>query len=1218
MNRDIRVVAAGDYGFFRSVAESVPDIVFAAAADGRAAYINEQWFRFTGRSVDDSLDLEYLASIHPEDVARLTGMWPFISESIDGRWSAEVRVRRHDGRYLWHRVSIAPLSGEYARDVPFVATITDIEGARSVERAFRTLAETVQTLVWSAQPDGTVDYFNVRWSERISEIVGLMRSGIATIVHPDDAQAYRARWKASVSSGEPFESRVRLRVRSGDYRWFELTANAERDKHGAVVRWFGTAVDIDENVALKDALRDKDATLELFRDFARRTPSLLFSIDAGGRIDLINEQWAQVLGVATGDLPGIDWQSFVAPGDLAEIRRIASEHASSGALYAGEWRIRRADDRYHWIEVRVNAQHDASGKIERWYGAALDIDSRHRATDALELLAETGRTFSTGESISELYAQVVRTSLGGIADVSLFDFCEEGKVPQRVVAGSPGFETEVAVVETFDVAVDGVATPIARAISEQRSILIEHVDDAYIAANVAPERRRLAWRTIEVRSILIVPLLVEGKSFGSITLLRLHAASRFTIQDQRVVEEIARRTAVAIENNLLREEARLLVQRREERFHRIADTIPQLMWVARDDASIEWVNERWLAFTGFSAREAIEAGWMTIVHPADRREALARWDRAVTDGSAFDCEYRLRGEDGAFRYFLGRAISVETVDGRRWYGTNTDIDEARRASRTLEVFAHVGEELSESLGLQPTLDAVMQVVVPDFADWAFIALADETGDLRMRAVYHADPKTSTELNRMIGMRYARVDAKVGSPAAMRSRQPLLYTNAKYADAAKVVEPDVLEIFWQAVGYDSVLVIPLIVKNVARGTLTVLMSKSSRVFRPADVPFFTELARRIAPAIVNAETYERERHVASTFQSAALPAHLPEVDGYVFSAVYEAGRAEALVGGDWYDAFALADGRIVIAIGDVAGSGLRAAVTMANIRQAMRGVAHVHAEPELMIEAGDRALRAENPESFATAFVGVIDPIAETVTYKSAGHSPALVALPDGTVAELRVGGLPLGLRSSDREKSFVAPLTAGSVLYLYTDGLTESTHDMIEGERRLREAIEAARDVAAPARAKAIYNSVLVDGSRDDVAILSVSVVPRKRGLRWTIDASDAAATKTARDEIMAALGLSEGKADVLRGAELVFAEIVGNLLRYAPAGAEVVLERENGRPVMHVRDRGPGFEFMPKLPPDPYSESGRGLFLISSLAADFNVTRRPDGGSHARVVFAT
>ena len=87
--------------------------------------------------------------------------------------------------------------------------------------------------------------------------------------------------------------------------------------------------------------------------------------------------------------------------------------------------------------------------------------------------------------------------------------------------------------------------------------------------------------------------------------------------------------------------------------------------------------------------------------------------------SIYECEFRLRGRDGHYRWFLGRATPVHTPLGVRWYGTNTDIDDARRATRTLNFFAKIGEALSESLGLQTTLRSVMQVVVPEFADWAF-------------------------------------------------------------------------------------------------------------------------------------------------------------------------------------------------------------------------------------------------------------------------------------------------------------------------------------------------------------------------------------------------------------------------------------------------------------------------------------------------------------------
>jgi anti-sigma regulatory factor (Ser/Thr protein kinase) len=76
---------------------------------------------------------------------------------------------------------------------------------------------------------------------------------------------------------------------------------------------------------------------------------------------------------------------------------------------------------------------------------------------------------------------------------------------------------------------------------------------------------------------------------------------------------------------------------------------------------------------------------------------------------------------------------------------------------------------------------------------------------------------------------------------------------------------------------------------------------------------------------------------------------------------------------------------------------------------------------------------------------------------------------------------------------------------------------------------------------------------------------------------------------------------------------LIGNTVRYAPGPVDVYLEHEVH--VVHVLDRGPGFEFAARLPQDPFSESGRGLFLIASLTEDLHVVRRPDGGSHARVV---
>jgi serine phosphatase RsbU (regulator of sigma subunit) len=217
--------------------------------------------------------------------------------------------------------------------------------------------------------------------------------------------------------------------------------------------------------------------------------------------------------------------------------------------------------------------------------------------------------------------------------------------------------------------------------------------------------------------------------------------------------------------------------------------------------------------------------------------------------------------------------------------------------------------------------------------------------------------------------------------------------------------------------------------------------------------------------------------------------LPHVAGYEFDAIYEAGKTEALVGGDWYDVFLLADGRFVISIGDVAGSGLIAAVLMAGVRQAIRGAAHVRPEPSMMLAAADRAL--DDPmERFATAFVGVIDPQTSTLTYQSAGHPPPMLRRPDGTVGELAGGGPPLGLYAQyDPPPPHTLDLPHESLLVLFTDGLTESTRDVFAGEERLRAALRDATCFAAERPARRLHDCVLADGSHDDVAILTVRVL---------------------------------------------------------------------------------------------------------------------------------
>lgn len=382
------------------------------------------------------------------------------------------------------------------------------------------------------------------------------------------------------------------------------------------------------------------------------------------------------------------------------------------------------------------------------------------------------------------------------------------------------------------------------------------------------------------------------------------------------------------------------------------------------------------------------------------------------------------------------------------------------------------------------------------------------------------------------------------------------------------------------------------------------------------------ARRLSQKLRSvSKAYQHERRVAQQFQKAALPRALPQVPGLTFSSFYRPGMDEAKIGGDWYDALQLPDGRVMLSIGDVCGSGLDAAVAMASVRQVFRGAAHINPEPGMLLDAADKTLQAENPESLVTAFVAIFDPITSLLTYASAGHPRPLLRRADGTVEELDSSGGPLGLPFRLERTVHAREMPVGSLLVLYTDGLTEALKDPIAGEAMLRSAIGDGDVLAAPNVALAIHDAVIEGVSRDDVAVLAMEHVERRgteeRLAHWSFDAHDSDVARDVRGEFLAQLRRGNMSSGALASAELIFSELVGNVVRYAPRWVDVTLDWTGSAPVLHVLDGGPGFQHIPRLPDNVLSERGRGLFIVSRLTQDFHVTRRPHGGSHARAVLA-
>ena len=373
--------------------------------------------------------------------------------------------------------------------------------------------------------------------------------------------------------------------------------------------------------------------------------------------------------------------------------------------------------------------------------------------------------------------------------------------------------------------------------------------------------------------------------------------------------------------------------------------------------------------------------------------------------------------------------------------------------------------------------------------------------------------------------------------------------------------------------------------------------------------------------------ERSARIAKTLQAAFLPESLPQHPKLRFDALYLTAGQEALIGGDWYDAFFLPDGRIVVSIGDVIGHGLSAAVTAGRIRQSIVASAVDVPDPATILTKVNRLLQLQE-STVATALVAIVDLDAMAMRYASAGHPPPMIASPTTKPHALEYGALPLGVAAGTEYRGHGIALERDALVLFYTDGISEFQRDIDAAERSLFEALGALAlgpPVLHPAQA--IRAQVMGDETPSDDAVLMVMhVAPTaepsaafdERDFRkaWSFHSSSAHSAQSARHEVMQFIAQLASDDQDLFSAELILGEVLANTVEHAPGLVNLAIDWSDTSPIVTILDTGPGLErFVAQLPEDAMSEDGRGLFLVKTLAQDVRVESAQGYGTKLTVV---
>jgi PAS domain S-box-containing protein len=248
--------------------DALHGLVWTLLSDGKVDYVNFAWNDYSGLNLAAASGEGWLSIVHPEDLSRLLERWNSLVESGKGG-QTEVRLRRIDGAYRWFNLSFAPLSKSYGFADKWCAIGTDIDAYKQAEanrlaseENFKTIINTLPTSAWSTRPDGYCDFLSDRWLEyagyTAEEALGW---GWGKSIHPDDVAGLVSYWRECVATGTPADAEARMRRADGEYRWFLLRANPMRDAGGAIVRWYGTNIDIEDRRQAEDKLRRSEALL---------------------------------------------------------------------------------------------------------------------------------------------------------------------------------------------------------------------------------------------------------------------------------------------------------------------------------------------------------------------------------------------------------------------------------------------------------------------------------------------------------------------------------------------------------------------------------------------------------------------------------------------------------------------------------------------------------------------------------------------------------------------------------------------------------------------------------------------------------------------------------------------------------------------------------------------------------------------------------------------
>jgi len=556
------------------------------------------------------------------------------------------------------------------------------------------VVDTLPGLVWTALPDGNVDFLNRYWCEYTGLGVDAAHgSGWQTAIHPEDLPGLLERWRSILASGEPSRMEARLRRFDGEYRWFDFLTRPLVDASGQIVKWCGVIADIEDHRRSEQALRVRE---EHYRSIADSIPALITFMSPASAIESVNRHVLEYFGATLEELKSWTVGHAVHRDDRSAVIAAWRQAVDTGEPFEIERRLRRADGVYRWFHVRALPLKDAHDRVARWYLFETDIDDRKQGDALLAGEKRLLEMVAGGCSMSEILDAICR----------LVEAAASGCHCSVVLVDSKGARLEHGAAPSLPVSF--INSIIGRAVSQDTGpcAMAIYLNEQIIAADLASETRWAshAWCPMAMAHGLhacwSTPIsTTAGKILGAFAIYYDQPRTP-TPQQQVLIEQFTHVASIAIE----RAQGDAALKRSEARKTAILDSALDCIVTIDHEGCVTEFNPAAERTFGYHRDEVLGRQLANIIIPPplreDHRRGLARYldtfearmiGRRVemtamrADGTEFPCEL---------------AISRIPLDGPPSFtGYLRDITERKQSEEKLrrsEAFLTEGQHLSRT------------------------------------------------------------------------------------------------------------------------------------------------------------------------------------------------------------------------------------------------------------------------------------------------------------------------------------------------------------------------------------------------------------------------------------------------------------------------------------------------------------------------------------------